>query len=157
MSIGCSAVEVTANPYPLTVKWPIDDANHRCPVSFLRVLAEEPWVLCRSDCLGAIVRWLEMCGHPRAVDLLPPIEPEEAAVSAWLAERGGLLAVMRDGARALGLAETGAPTIGAVAHLDFGRGGETAAIWLGRSWGIRTRGGFGSVRAGRAIETIWSV
>lgn len=127
------------------------------PVAFLRGVAAEPWELCRSDCLGAVVRWLVARGHPRAVDLLPPIEPEEATVSAWLAERGGLLAVMRDGAAALGLAETGTPAIGAVGHLDFGPGYETAAIWLGRGWGIRTRTGFGVVRSGRAHETIWSV
>jgi hypothetical protein len=127
------------------------------PLPFLRACAAEPWTLCRSDCLGVVVRWLVLCGHERAAGLLPDIEPTDEAVGAWLAAAGGLETVMHRGAETLGLARAEAPATGAVGHLDFGAGAETAAIWLGRGWGFRTRCGLGVVRAGRARERVWGL
>ncbi len=103
---------------------------------FLSAIAHEPWRVGWSDCVGAMVRWIEAETGRRAT-LLLPVAGDEAEAAARLAE-GGLLACMTHGLDALGLVRTDRPQAGDVAHLrvvaGLLAGQESAAIHDGRHW-----------------------
>lgn len=130
------------------------------PRLFLAAVAREPWTIGRSDCVGAVARWVETARGLPAGRFLPP--PDDLVAAARLQCDGGLAGAMARAAADLGLAVTTTPATGDVAHLAFGRGmlagRETAAVWGGRHWLAVVPGGrVMPFRRHLGDETIWSL
>jgi hypothetical protein len=134
----------------------------RAPRRFLVAIAAEPWSVGRSDCIGAVARWIETYRGLPAGRFLPP--PDDLVAAARLQSDGGLLGAMRRAARDLGLREIPDPYLGDVAHVAFPRGAgplggqETAAVFDGRHWlAVKPGGRVFPFRRRLGIETIWSL
>lgn len=113
----------------------------------------EPWVPGWSDCGSWVARWVAET-RPAALGLLCPSH-DQAEVDRFVAEAGGLIALMVRSAAAAGLMPNCDPKRGDIAAVFPADDVEVAAIWSGRRWLIKTARGVVSVPA--TLFVAWSL